>query len=307
MPLVSVALSTYNGARFLREQIDSVLAQTGVDVELVAVDDGSSDETTAILQDYASRDPRVRWSPNPGNLGPTRSFERAMSLCSGEFVAPCDQDDVWAPDKLRILLDAIDGTDLVYCDSAYVDAEGRDLGDVVSRSRPMLEGRRPAAFLFGNSVSGHACLVRRSLLDVARPFPAGTYHDWWLALCAAGRDGVRYVPHPLVKFRRHDAAFSPMGREHAERQARRASSDWLEQRRVLTAAYASRGLRDADVAAVLHAQLESALDGGPTLPLLSTLWRVRDAAPAWSGRPALDAVKLWTRFAKKLRRARRTG
>lgn len=307
MPLVSVALSTYNGARFLREQIDSVLAQQGVELELVAVDDGSTDGTTDLLEAYARQDTRVRWSPNPGNLGPTRSFERAMSLCAGEFIAPCDQDDVWAPEKLRRLLDSMEGVDLAYSDSAYVDADGRDLGDSISRGTRMLEGRRPAAFLFGNSVSGHASLVRRSLLDVARPFPEGAYHDWWLALCAAGRAGVRYVPEPLVRFRRHDRAFSPMGREHAEARARRASSDWLEQRCVLSAAYAGRALRDSEAVGTLHAQLMAARAGGPVSPLLGTLWTLRDAAPRWSGWASLDALKLWTRFAKKLRRAQRAG
>ena len=304
MPLVSVALSSYNGARFLREQIDSILAQQGVELELVCVDDGSTDASRDILADYASRDPRVSWSPNPGNLGPTASFERAMSICHGEFLLPCDQDDVCAPDKLRKLLDALGDADLVYCDSAYMDVDGRDLGERVSDRTRMLQGRRPVEFLFGNSVSGHAALVRRSLFEIARPFPEGVYHDWWLALCAAGRNGVRYLPEPLVHFRRHCDAFSPMGRQHKGSDRRGESVQWLQTRRALAAAYATRGLRDADAAARLHADLERALAGGATAPLLATLWSQRDAAPRWSGTAGLDAVRLWTRFAKKLRRAR---
>ena len=202
-PRISVALSTYNGARYLREQIDSVLAQEGVDLELVCVDDGSSDDTPAILAEYAARDPRVSWSANPRNLGPTASFERAMSLCRGEFIAPCDQDDYCEPGKLRTLLAAIGDADLAYCDSRYMDGDGRDLGCRVSGHMRMLEGRRPVEFLFGNSVSGHASLVRRSLFEQARPFPEGVYHDWWLALCAAALGQLLCHPSATVLYRQH--------------------------------------------------------------------------------------------------------
>ena len=304
MTVVSVALSAYNGERFLREQIDSILAQRGVDLELVCVDDGSTDGTRSILEEYAARDPRVRWSPNPGNLGPTRSFERALSLCRGEFLLPCDQDDYCEPDKLRTLLDAIGDADLVYCDSVYMNADGRDLGVRVSDGTRMLQGREPVRFLFGNSVSGHASLLRRSLFEAARPFPDGTYHDWWLALCAAGRAGVHYVDKPLVRFRRHCDAFSPMGREHQRQDRTRVSSNWLEQRRVLMQAYGASDFRAHVQAAQLHAALEAALDGGSSRPLLAALWRMRRAAPHWTGIAALDGAKLAFRFAKKLRRAR---
>ena len=303
-PRISVALSTYNGARYLREQVDSVLSQRDVELELVAVDDGSSDGTQAILAEYAARDARVSWSPNPRNLGPTASFERAMSLCRGEFIAACDQDDHCEPDKLRTLLAAIGDADLAYCDSRYMDGDGRDLGCSVSGHMRMLEGRRPVEFLFGNSVSGHASLLRRSLFEQARPFPEGVYHDWWLALCAAGRNGVRYVPEPLVRFRRHCDAYSPMGRKHKGTAKRGESVDWLQMRHTLAQAYATRGFRDAGVAARLHADLAHALDGGTATALLSTLWSQRESVPRWSGRPGLDALRLWTRFAKKLRRAR---
>ncbi|GAB1596829.1 glycosyltransferase family 2 protein [Lysobacter claricitrinus] len=299
---VSVALSTYNGGRYLREQIDSVLAQRDVELELVAVDDGSSDETQAILADYAARDVRVSWSANDTNLGPAKSFERALSLCRGTFLAPCDQDDFWEPTKLRRLLDSIGDADLVYCDSLYIDCEGADLGRRVSDDTDMLDGTQPVKFLFANSVSGHATLIRRGLLERARPFPDDTYHDWWLALCAAGGNGVRYVPEPLVRFRRHCDAFSAMGREHAPTSRRRESVDWLQTRRALAAAYSTRGLRDAGTAARLHADIERALDDGTLRPLLATLWSQRDAAPHWSGATGFDALRLWTRFAKKVRR-----
>jgi len=308
-PSISVALCTYNGERHLREQLDSVLAQDGVAIELVAVDDGSSDGSRAILADYAARDPRVRWQANERNLGPTASFERAMAACRGAYIAPCDQDDVWEPSKLARLLAAIGDADLVYCDSAYVDGDGRPLGRRVSGENPMMQGTSALGFLFANSVSGHASLLRRDLFEHARPFPAGAYHDWWLALCAAGRNGVRYVDAPLVRFRRHAEAFSPMGKGGSGGASRGAAASraWLEQRRVLMRAYAATAFHDRDIAAALADALGQALDGGPGGPLMRLLWRHRGKLPAWKGWPALDALRMQLRLAKKLRRARRAG
>jgi len=304
-PLVSVALCTYNGALYLREQLDSLTAQHEVAFEIVAVDDDSQDQTCAILHDYAARDPRIRRFANDRNLGPTASFERAMSLCRGDFIAPCDQDDLWHPDKLARLLAAIGTCDAAYCDSDYVDASGQAMGHRVSDGMAMLAGDNPVAFLFANSVSGHALLLRRDLFERARPFPSTGYHDWWLALCAAGRHGIRYLDLPLVHFRRHESAYSPMGQagDGASRGAT-ASRAWIEQRYTLMRAYADSGLRDSDVALAFAEALRDAIDSGRNAALMRLLWRYRCTLPRWKGVPLLDAVKMQTLLLRKLRRAR---
>lgn len=304
-PLISVALCTFNGARYLREQLDSVFAQAGVAIEVVAVDDGSQDETPAILRDYASREPRLRCHDNERNLGPTASFERAMSLCRGEFIAPCDQDDIWHPDKLARLLAAIDACDLAYCDSEYVDADGRALQRRVSDDMTMLAGNMPTAFLFANSVSGHASLLRRDLFEQARPFPEHAYHDWWLALCAAGRNGVRYLDRPLVRFRRHDEAYSPMGQSGGTPRDTAASRVWLEQRHSLMRAYAGSPFHGSETALAFADALRQAIDLGRNAALMQLVWRHRRALPRWKGISVLDALKMQLRLLKKLRRARR--
>ena len=302
--LISVALSTYNGARFLREQLDSLLAQSEVAFEIVAVDDGSLDQTPAILAEYAARDARIRWQANEHNLGPTASFERAMALCTGEFIAPCDQDDIWHPEKLARLISAIGDHDLTYCDSDYVDTDGKPMQRRLSEGSAMLEGSSPLPFLFANSVSGHAALLRRDLFAQACPFTVGVYHDWWLALCAAGRNGVRYLDRPLVQFRRHEEAFSPMGKSANSRGAS-ASRDWLDQRLVLMQAYALTPLRDAGIAQEFAEAMRMAIDDGSSGALMRLLWRHRGALPRWKGLPAIDAMELQFRVWKKLRRARR--
>jgi glycosyltransferase involved in cell wall biosynthesis len=306
-PLVSIALCTFNGALYLREQLQSLIVQQDVSIEIVIVDDASRDGTAAIAREYAAADGRIRFVANESNLGPTASFERAMSMCEGCFIAPCDQDDIWASDKLSRLLEVIGTCDAAYCDSDYVDAEGHATGQRISDATSMLSGRNPIAFLFANSVSGHALLLRRELFERARPFPSDCYHDWWLALCATGRNGIHYLDEPLVRFRRHDDAHSPMGRndDAASRQST-ASRRWIEQRYDLMRAYAKTGLRDNEIAGSLAEALQEALACGRNARLMWLVWRLRNMLPRWKGLAWIDAVKMQVRLAKKLRRARRT-
>ncbi|MGH8171623.1 MAG: glycosyltransferase [Rhodanobacteraceae bacterium] len=301
MPLITIALCTYNGERYLAEQIASLQAQTGVRIEIVAIDDASEDATPAMLRSIAERDPRVRVFANPRNLGPTPSFERAMELGTGEFIAPCDQDDVWASDKLAKLLAAIGTHDLAYCDSAFIDAHGKPTDRKVSDRMAMMSGRRPMPFVFRNSVSGHASLVRRSLFDLTRPFPADVYHDWWLALCAASRNGVIYLDEALVEFRRHDDAFSRLGRGDTKKLTGR-SRLWLTQRHRLLTAFARSDLAGHENAARLLSVYNEALVGKSRLPLLREIWRQRDALSE-RGHASLDAIRLQLRFLRKLRGA----
>ena len=202
-PLISVALCTFNGERFLRQQLDSILAQDYPNLEVVAVDDASEDGTRALLELYAARDARIRYTANPTNVGFRRNFERALGLCRGDLIAPCDQDDVWLPTKLSVLERAIEGVEAAYCDSELVDEQGRSFGVRMSDQFRMGSIDDPAPFLFGNCISGHAMLFRRSLLRRALPVPPGVYHDWWLGLVAAWLGPIAYVPDPLVQYRQH--------------------------------------------------------------------------------------------------------
>jgi len=202
-PLISVALCTYNGERYLRQQLDSLLAQTYSNMEVVAIDDASTDGTAELLREYASRDSRLRVFVNPRNLGFVRNFERAITLCNGALIAPCDQDDVWLRHKLRTLANHIGEHSMAYCDSELIDAEGRSLGWRMSRIWAMQDLNDPAALVLSNCVSGHAMLFRRELIDGQPPLPADVFHDWWLAMRAAARNGAVYCPEPLVRYRQH--------------------------------------------------------------------------------------------------------
>ena len=324
LPLVSVALCVYNGERYLREQLESILAQEGVRLEIVCVDDRSTDGSLALLQEYALRDPRFRVFENESNLGHLRSFEKCMALCSAPLIAPSDQDDIWEPSKLRRLCAAMGDADLAYCDSAYIDSEGRSLGRSISDDLDaMHSGRDPLCYVFQNTVSGHALLVRREVFDACLPFPELLYHDWWLAMCAASRNGVVYVDEPLVRFRRHGEACSPLGKKkllsHRERRAARKGAGvpkdwfpdspdrrWVEERLYLLHALGATQWRGCEQARALEEALRRAEAGDPAL-LFGAVWRTRASLPPFHGMGWFKAVQFYRRCRRKLRRAQRQG
>ena len=313
-PLISVALCTWNGAGHLREQLDSILGQRGVTLELVALDDASTDGTVAILQEYAARDPRVQIHRNAENLGHLRSFEACMRLCRGEFIAPADQDDIWDPDKLRILLDAIGDADLAYCDSEYIDSDGRPIGRKVSDDLTMHQGRDPVRYLFQNTVSGHAALLRPAVLADALPFPAQLYHDWWLAIRAAAGHGVVYVDRPLVKFRRHGGAASALGKTKPEadtrtreerkrdRLATGKNRKWIEERAYVAKRYGETTWLGHERGTAWHRVFTQSLAGNRR-ELWDTIWHDRHSVPPWSGHGTWNAIRFWFRCRRKLQRA----
>lgn len=205
LPLISIALCTCNGSRFLPQQLDSLLSQTYSNIEVIASDDCSSDDTLAVLTQYARRDPRIKVAANTQNLGFMRNFERALRMCRGAYIAPCDQDDVWSANKLDALMAVMGSRSLAYCDSLLVDDRGEPSGVRMSQIVPMLTTDDPVVFAFGNCVSGHAMLFQRELLDRALPTPQGFFYDWWIAAVAASAGGVGYCPQPLVLYRQHGA------------------------------------------------------------------------------------------------------
>lgn len=213
-PLVSVAIATYNGQRYLREQLATLHAQTWRNLEVVVSDDASTDGTAEILEEHA-RSHGLRYVVNPRNLGLVRNFERAISLCRGELIALCDQDDLWKPDKIERLARAIGDATLVYCNSQeYLDHEGRigiddSSANVTEFARAFGTGRPSRHLLAENWVVSHTLMFRRELIRHALPMPPHqVYHDGWLALVAAKLGGIRYLDERLQTYRRHPASMT---------------------------------------------------------------------------------------------------
>lgn len=195
-------LCTYNGERFLQAQIHSLLQQTWTNIEIIVSDDGSTDATRSILQGYEV-DPRFRITYQPKNIGAIANFEFATKQAQGEWLAFCDQDDIWLPEKIEKLYHAIGDHWLVYSDSILIDEEGQSLQKNLSQLRKMGDVTDTRGFIFSNVVWGHAMLVNRKLLPHVLPIPVGIPHDIWFAAKATSLTGIKYLNEPLTLYRQH--------------------------------------------------------------------------------------------------------
>jgi glycosyltransferase involved in cell wall biosynthesis len=202
-PLVSVVMATYNGERYLTAQLDSILKQTYPTLEVIIIDDGSTDGTLPLLHRYAAQHTHIRVVQNETNLGYIRNFEKGMLLATGTYVALSDQDDIWHENKLQVLMDEIGENDIVFADSRLIDDEGRPIGPNFSDIRQLQTFTSCLSFVIGNTVSGHNMLIRRELMQQCLPFPTVLPHDHWLCFVATFRGPVRYVPQVLVDYRQH--------------------------------------------------------------------------------------------------------
>ncbi|HVF97017.1 MAG TPA: glycosyltransferase, partial [Flavisolibacter sp.] len=157
-PLISIVLCTYNGEKYLQQQIESLLGQTYPRFEIIIADDCSTDSTRTLLEQWRNHE-KFTLLFNKQNLGYTRNFEQAASLANGEFISFCDQDDIWMPHKLQRLYGSINGYSLVFSDSILIDDEGKELGVKLSDLRTLQSIFDTRSLAFQNIVSGHTMLV----------------------------------------------------------------------------------------------------------------------------------------------------
>jgi len=201
---VSVVLCTYNGARFLEEQVKSILEQTYPIGELIISDDASTDSTPELIRRFSEQDSRIRMIMLEENIGFSANFQQAIQQASCDLIATADQDDIWHPEKIARLVAALDSNvSLIYCDSVKFTND-IPIAPKASRGNKKIEGSDPRKIAVYNTVSGHAMLIRKGLLLSAFPLPSGVYYDWWLAVVAMTRDRVQFLPDILVYRRVHD-------------------------------------------------------------------------------------------------------
>jgi glycosyltransferase involved in cell wall biosynthesis len=216
-PRLSIALCTYNGARFLEAQLESYQTQTRLPDELVVCDDGSTDATRDILEAFArqARFP-VHVHANPVRLGATKNFEKAIGLCSGDFIATSDQDDVWLPMKLAASERALaedPGRGLVFTDAEVVDESLRPVGhrmwDAIkfgaSEKSRVRGGRAFEVLLRRWVVTGATMMFRARYRDAVLPIPDNWVHDGWIAFIISAVAVVAFVPEATIKYRQHSA------------------------------------------------------------------------------------------------------
>lgn len=210
MGTISIVMATYNGAKYLSEQIDSILSQTISNFELIICDDCSTDETWIVLEDYALKDNRIKLFRNNENLGFKKNFEKALTLCSGDYIALSDQDDIWTPNHLELLYTHI-GDKMVVCGNAeMIGSDGESLGLTLQELESFnyvpddnLQLASSVIF-FRNPFQGASMMIKKSFLKYALPIPESIkYHDSWFSNLSPFCGGIAYTTEIVNKYRMH--------------------------------------------------------------------------------------------------------
>jgi glycosyltransferase involved in cell wall biosynthesis len=202
---ISVCMATYNGEQFLRGQMDSILCQIKVTDELIIVDDCSTDNTREILTGYSKRNQNVKILYNPRNIGPLRSFERAIGYSSGDTIFLADQDDIWLENKAEIMLREMkrDQKCLAVSDARIIDMNGDDVYPSFFSYRS--SGSGLLKNFYKNTYLGCCMLFESSLKSAILPMPRHVaQHDEWIGLVCELVGGSTFLPVPLLLYRRHE-------------------------------------------------------------------------------------------------------
>jgi hypothetical protein len=213
---LSAVVATYQGERYLLEQLRSMLEQTiGLD-EIVIVDDCSTDSTLAIAEDVKSNSAiPIRILPCDSNVGIRRNFERGLLATSGDIVFLADQDDAWRSDKVARVLEEFNmrpGLNLLFTNARLIDQAGNPLHDTLFRAlriagserRRVRSGQAFEALLRRNLATGTTMAIRRSALLGSLPIPEGWLHDEWIAMATAACGQIDFLDLPLTDYRQHD-------------------------------------------------------------------------------------------------------
>ncbi len=207
---VSVALCTYNGSKFINEQVDSLVNQTLPPDEIVVCDDNSKDDTLAKIAAFQRAYPNISFviKKNERNLGVVKNFEQAAVLSHGDIIFFCDQDDVWDLNKIRRVVDCFTAHPSAYMvchDALIVDENLKSMGttfwQIAGISQDVFAGGNYSRLLKGSAIQGSSIAFRRSLLHEAVPFSDSAFHDEWMSLNAANQGDIIMLPDLLIKYR----------------------------------------------------------------------------------------------------------
>ena len=211
--LISIAMATYNGSKYMKEQLDSIYAQTYKNFEVIVVDDLSTDETVQILEQY-KRKYGLTYFVNDKNMGVTKNFEKAISLCKGEYIALVDQDDIWLPEKIEVLYENIGAASLIYSNAGIVNAKSEIQNKTAKSIYPLYELDSNTRDLYKyivlhSFILGCSTMFKKELLpDLIPIYQTKRNHDWFLTVCAYNNNGIKYIDEVLFYYRHHNNNYS---------------------------------------------------------------------------------------------------
>jgi len=200
---ISVVIATYNGERYIHDQLSSILNQVSDNTEVVISDNGSTDNTVKIIGEF--NDTRVKLLHNLEKKGSTHNFEYGLQHASGNIIFLADQDDVWLDNKFSTCLSCLKTYDLVVTNCKVVDGELNVLQDSFFSLNK--SGKGVVKNLVKNSYLGCCLAFKRKVLDIAMPFPPGIaiypMHDIWIGFVADCFFSTYFIDAPLMLYRRH--------------------------------------------------------------------------------------------------------
>ncbi|NHF59091.1 glycosyltransferase family 2 protein [Flavobacteriaceae bacterium TP-CH-4] len=204
---ISVCMATYNGAQFLREQLDSVLKQLSANDELIISDDGSTDRTVDIIESYADERIQLFHSTHQNLIF---NFENALKRASGDLIFLCDQDDIWFDNKVEKCVHYLKKYALVFSNAAMFQ------GEKIEENELFFKDSRKKTGTLSNLIKvkflGATMAFRRAILERALPFPRNlAMHDIWLGMIAETTASTFYIDEPLIYYRRHQNTASTAG------------------------------------------------------------------------------------------------
>ena len=204
--MISVCLASYNGEKYIKEQVDSILSQLDSNDELIVSDDGSKDRTLEILQEY--HDSRIKiynhsYTGKSNRVGDIVScnFENALKYAKGDYIFLSDQDDIWLPNKVTTMVNALEYAS-VACSNAWL----LTTGNVDECTKKLYEGRNPLRNYVLKAGKYYGCCIafRKECLDYLLPFPSPMpLHDTWIGLLPEIVGGAVFIDEPLIYYRRH--------------------------------------------------------------------------------------------------------
>ena len=217
MNRISIALCTYNGAKFISEQLESIAQQDRIPDELIICDDCSTDNTVALIEDFARKvDFTVKLYINDTRLGVTKNYERAIGLCTGNYIALSDQDDVWDQEKLRFLEEKLNKRPevaAVFSNADIVDESLHSMGyslwdslgltaniqkNIVTSAAPNL------LIMRGSFITGSTMAFRSSFKNLILPIPECWVHDGWISYLLSAVSYLDVINQSLIKYRQHN-------------------------------------------------------------------------------------------------------
>ncbi len=175
--LVSIAMCTYNGGKYLAEQLNSLLNQTYYPTEIVIVDDASTDSTINILHEYAGLHKNIKVFENKKNIGYNKNFEKAIALCNGELIAISDQDDIWETNKIELMMKQWPkDSSFVYSLSGNFTNDNFEAKTAAPKIvyTPVDDMHK---LVFNSPVHGHACMFKKEFVKKCIPFPKDIFYD----------------------------------------------------------------------------------------------------------------------------------